>query len=157
VVSEQVSVLAYTVTERGETGKCKAYAAPGSETGKSNDLCSSWGFPSKSQYDSRTQTEGLSPYWYSLSTTRHQADTTSTSTWKATDTTSMSTSNESVRVTSQILLVGVLVMSHNRYQLSHSLCMMGVYDKVKMTVPMIVRCKHSYRKKNITCSLVATW
>jgi hypothetical protein len=36
----------------------------------------------------------------------------STSTWKATDTTSSRTSNESVRVTSQILLVGVLVMSH---------------------------------------------
>jgi hypothetical protein len=36
----------------------------------------------------------------------------STGTWKATDTTSMSTSNESVRVTSQILLVGVLVSSH---------------------------------------------
>jgi hypothetical protein len=72
------------------------------------------GFPSKSRFDTRTQTEGPSPYWYSLSTTRRQADTTSTGTWKATDTTSRRTSNESVRVTSQILLVGVLVMSHNR-------------------------------------------
>jgi hypothetical protein len=27
---------------------------------------------------------------------------------------------------------------------------MGVYDEVKMTVPMIVRCKHSYSKKNVT-------
>jgi hypothetical protein len=72
------------------------------------------GFPSKSRFDTRTQTEGPSPYWYSLSTTRRQADTTSTGTWKATDTTSRHTSNESVRVTSQILLVGVLVMSHDR-------------------------------------------
>jgi hypothetical protein len=31
VISEQGSVLAYTVTERGETGKHKAYAAPGSD------------------------------------------------------------------------------------------------------------------------------
>jgi hypothetical protein len=76
----------------------------------------------------------------------------STGTWKATDTTSRSTSNESVQVTSQILLVGVLVlmpdksgrdyisnmaihnrdhfcqaqvMSQDRYQQSHSLCIMG--------------------------------
>jgi hypothetical protein len=35
----------------------------------------------------------------------------STGTWKATDTTSSRTSNESVRVTRQILLVGVLVVS----------------------------------------------
>jgi hypothetical protein len=27
---------------------------------------------------------------------------------------------------------------------------MGVYDEVKMTVPMIVRYVHSYSKKNIT-------
>jgi hypothetical protein len=67
-----------------------------------------------SRIDTRTQTEGPSPYWYKLNTTSRQADTTSTSTWKATDTTSISTSNESVRVTSQILLVGVLVMSHDR-------------------------------------------
>jgi hypothetical protein len=53
-----------------------------------------WGFPSKSRLNTRTQTEGLSPYWYSLSTTIRQADTMSTSTWKATDTTSMRTSNE---------------------------------------------------------------
>jgi hypothetical protein len=94
------------------------------------------GFPSKSRFDTRTQTEGPSPYWYSLSTTRRQADTTSTGTWKATGTTSRRTSNESVRVTSQILLVGVLVMSHD---MSHSLCVMGVYDEVRKTVPMIVR------------------
>jgi hypothetical protein len=74
------------------------------------------GLPSKSRLDSRTQTEGPSPYWYSLNMTSRQADTTSTGTWKATDTTSRRTSNESVRVTSQILLVGVLVMSHDRYQ-----------------------------------------
>jgi hypothetical protein len=36
------------------------------------------GFPSKSQLNTRTQTEGPSPYWYSLSTTRRQADTMST-------------------------------------------------------------------------------
>jgi hypothetical protein len=113
VISEQGSALAYTVTERDETGKHEAYAAPGSETGKLNDLCSSLqGFPSKSRIDTRTQTAGPSPYWYRLNTTRRQADTMSTSTWKATDTTSSRTSNESVRVTSQILLVGVLVMSH---------------------------------------------
>jgi hypothetical protein len=49
VISEQGGVLAYAVTERDETGKRKAYAAPGSETGKSNDLCSSRVFPSKSR------------------------------------------------------------------------------------------------------------
>jgi hypothetical protein len=46
-MSEQGSVLAYAVTEMGKTGKRKAYAAPridlGSETGKLNNLCSSWG------------------------------------------------------------------------------------------------------------------
>jgi hypothetical protein len=31
-------------------------------------------FLSKSQYDSRTQTEGLSSYWYKLNTTSCQAD-----------------------------------------------------------------------------------
>jgi hypothetical protein len=31
--------------------------------------------------------------------------------------------------------------------MSHSLCVMGVYDEVKMTVPMIVRYVHSYSKK----------
>jgi hypothetical protein len=34
--------------------------------------------------------------------------------------------------------------------MSHSLCMIGVYDKVKMTVPMIVRYVHSDGKKNVT-------
>jgi hypothetical protein len=43
-----------------------------------------------------------------------QADTTSTGTWKATETTSSSTSNESVQVTSQILQVVVLVSSHQK-------------------------------------------
>jgi hypothetical protein len=71
------------------------------------------GFPSKSRLDSRTQTEGPSPYWYKLNTTRRQADTTSTGTWKATNTTSRRTSNVSGRVMGQILLVCVLVMSHN--------------------------------------------
>jgi hypothetical protein len=33
--------------------------------------------------------------------------------------------------------------------MSHSLCVMGVYDEVKMTVPMIVRYVHS-DKKNVT-------
>jgi hypothetical protein len=67
----------------------------------------------------------------------------STGTWKATDTTSSRTSNESVRVISQVLLVGVLVVSqlvsrtsHSlsvsyRRCMSHSLCVMGVYDEVK--------------------------
>jgi hypothetical protein len=66
---------------------------------------------SSSRIDTRTQTEGPSPYWYSLNTTSRQADTISTGTWKATDTTSGRTSNESVRVTRQILLVVVLVLS----------------------------------------------
>jgi hypothetical protein len=33
--------------------------------------------------------------------------------------------------------------------MSHSLCVMGVYDEVKMTVPMVVRYVHS-DKKNVT-------
>jgi hypothetical protein len=32
--------------------------------------------------------------------------------------------------------------------MSHSLCVIGVYDEVKMTVPMIVRYVHSYCKKS---------
>jgi hypothetical protein len=34
--------------------------------------------------------------------------------------------------------------------MSHSLCVMGVYDEVKMTVPMIVRYVHNdkYEKRN---------
>jgi hypothetical protein len=66
---------------------------------------------SSSRIDTRTQTEGPSPYWYRLNTTSRQADTMSTGTWKATDTTSSRTSNKSVRVTRQILLVVVLVLS----------------------------------------------
>jgi hypothetical protein len=31
--------------------------------------------------------------------------------------------------------------------MSHSLCVMGVYDEVKMTVPMIVRYVHSDKKE----------
>jgi hypothetical protein len=31
--------------------------------------------------------------------------------------------------------------------MSHSLCVMGVYDEVKMTVPMIVRYVHSGKKE----------
>jgi hypothetical protein len=35
--------------------------------------------------------------------------------------------------------------------MSHSLCVMGVYDEVKMTVPMVVRYVHSDKtKKNVT-------
>jgi hypothetical protein len=51
--------------------------------------------PSKSRLNTRTQTEGPSPYWYKLNTTGRQADTMSTGTWKATNTTSRRTSNES--------------------------------------------------------------
>jgi hypothetical protein len=69
---------------------------------------------SSSRIDTRTQTEGLSPYWYRLNTTKCQADTTSTGTWNATDTTSSRTSNESARVIRQILLVGVLVTSQQK-------------------------------------------
>jgi hypothetical protein len=71
-------------------------------------------FLSKSRLNTTTQTEGPSPYWYKLNTTGRQADTMSTGTWKATNTTSKHTSNESGQVMSQILLVGVLVMSHDR-------------------------------------------
>jgi hypothetical protein len=38
---------------------------------------------SESQYDSRTQTEDPSPYKYNLYSIYRQADTISTSTWKA--------------------------------------------------------------------------
>jgi hypothetical protein len=40
----------------------------------------------KSRYDSRTQTEGLSPYWYRLNTAKSQANTTSSRSRKATNT-----------------------------------------------------------------------
>jgi hypothetical protein len=39
--------------------------------------------------------------------------------------------------------------------MSHSLCVMGVYDEVKMTVPMIVCYVHSYSKKNVTARVLA--
>jgi hypothetical protein len=31
----------------------------------------------------------------------------------------------------------------------------GVYDEVKMTVPMVVRYVHSYSKENVTCVSLA--
>jgi hypothetical protein len=31
--------------------------------------------------------------------------------------------------------------------MSHSLCVMGMYDEVKMTVPMVVRYVHSDKKE----------
>jgi hypothetical protein len=34
--------------------------------------------------------------------------------------------------------------------MSHSLCVIGVYNEVKMTVPMIVHYVHSYSRKNVT-------
>jgi hypothetical protein len=41
--------------------------------------------------------------------------------------------------------------------MSHSLCVMGVYDEVKMTVPMVVRYVHSDKtKKNVTLFRVNT-
>jgi hypothetical protein len=46
-------------------------------------------------------------------------------------------------------------MSHDWYQQSHSLYVMGVYDEVKMMVPMVVHCKHSYSKKNVTHTAAA--
>jgi hypothetical protein len=54
-------------------GSRTTYAAPG-------------GFPSKSQIDTRTQTEGPSPYWYRLNSTKSQANTTSSCSRKATNT-----------------------------------------------------------------------
>jgi hypothetical protein len=41
---------------------------------------------SKSRIDTRTQTEGPSPYWYSLNSTKSQANTTSSCSGKATNT-----------------------------------------------------------------------
>jgi hypothetical protein len=102
-MSEQGSVLAYAVTEGvrlGSTRLMQLLSAMGVRLGSRTTYAAPKGFPSKSRLDSRTQTEGPSPYWYSLNTTSRQADTTSTGTWKATDTTSMRTSNESVQVTS---------------------------------------------------------
>jgi hypothetical protein len=65
-------MLAYTVTERGETGKRKAYAAPrmvlGVRLGSRTTYAAPGVLLSKSRIDSRTQTEGLSPYWYRLYT-----------------------------------------------------------------------------------------
>jgi hypothetical protein len=41
--------------------------------------------------------------------------------------------------------------------MSHSLCVIGVYDEVKMTVPMIVRYVHSDKiRKNVTGSAQRT-
>jgi hypothetical protein len=39
--------------------------------------------------------------------------------------------------------------------MSHSLCVMGMYDEVKMTVPMVVRYVHSDKKekRNMTHSI----
>jgi hypothetical protein len=92
-------VLAYAVTERGETGKHKAYAAPGSRLGVRLGSRTTYAAPrvllSKSRIDTRTQTEGLSSYRYRLYSTLCQADTKCTSTRKATDPTSTSTSIES--------------------------------------------------------------
>jgi hypothetical protein len=42
--------------------------------------------PSRNQYDSRTQTEGPSPYRYRLNSTKSQVNTTSSHTRKATNT-----------------------------------------------------------------------
>jgi hypothetical protein len=43
-------------------------------------------FLSKRRLNTRTQTEGLSPYWYSLNSTKGQANTTSRCSRKATNT-----------------------------------------------------------------------
>jgi hypothetical protein len=40
--------------------------------------------------------------------------------------------------------------------MSHSLCVIGVYDEVKMMVPMIVCYVHSYGKKNVTAGSTFT-
>jgi hypothetical protein len=83
-------MLAYAVTERGETGKHKAYVAPRVDWGVRLGSRTTYAAPrvllSKSQYDSRTQTEGPSPYWYKLNSTTSQANTTSCCSRKATNT-----------------------------------------------------------------------
>jgi hypothetical protein len=99
---------------RGVTlGSARLMQLLGVRLGSRTTYAAPKGFPSKSRLNTRTQTEGPSPYWYKLNTTSRQADTMSTGTWKATDTTSRRTSNESVQVMRQILLVGVLVMSND--------------------------------------------
>jgi hypothetical protein len=40
--------------------------------------------------------------------------------------------------------------------MSHSLCVMGVYDEVKMTVPMVVRYVHSDKKEKRNISPTCT-
>jgi hypothetical protein len=47
---------------------------------------------SSSRIDTRTQTEGPSPYWYRLNSTKSQANTTSSRTRKATNTESIRSS-----------------------------------------------------------------
>jgi hypothetical protein len=39
--------------------------------------------------------------------------------------------------------------------MSHSLCVMGMYDEVKMTVPMVVRYVHSDKKEKRNTGTVA--
>jgi hypothetical protein len=38
--------------------------------------------------------------------------------------------------------------------MSHSLCVMGVYDEVKMTVPMVVRYVHSDKKEKRNTNVI---
>jgi hypothetical protein len=90
VVSEQGDTLAYAVTEWGETGKCKAYAVPrmvwGVRLGSRMTYAAPRVLLSKSRIDTRTQTEGPSPYWYRLYTKESQANTTSSRARTATNT-----------------------------------------------------------------------
>jgi hypothetical protein len=80
VVSEQGSALAYAVTEGVRLGSRTTYAAP--------RLIPEYD-SSMSRIDTRTQTEGPSSYGYSLSSTKSQANTTSSRTRKATNTESI--------------------------------------------------------------------
>jgi hypothetical protein len=118
VISEQGSTLAYAVTE-------------GSETGKSNDLCSLRLVLvpevlqcSRVEYDSRTQTEGPSSYRYRIYSTLHQADTRCTSTCKATDPTSTCTSVKSQEVRATGTTTSCTIIK-SQSDMSHSLCVIG--------------------------------
>jgi hypothetical protein len=69
-MSEQGSTLAYAVTERMRLGRARPYAAPGVRLGSRTTYTapgsSDGSYLFKSRYDSRTQTEGLSPLLYKV-------------------------------------------------------------------------------------------
>jgi hypothetical protein len=67
-------------------GSARLMQLLGVRLGSQTTYAAPWGFPSKSRIDTRTQTEGPSPYWYRLNSTKSQANTTSSCSGKATNT-----------------------------------------------------------------------